>query len=134
MHSLEFTGDFVYASQIDGIRVPVTLRAGGSELEIFAYVDTGATYSLFQREYGELLGLNVEAGQRLAFSTVAGSVEAYGHMVNLECLGLSMESTVFFFANERIQKNVLGRNGWLNRIRLGLVDYDRHLFLAAYGL
>lgn len=94
----------------------------------------GATYCLFQREYGELLGLNVEAGQRLVFSTVAGSVEAYGHVVTLECLGLTMESTVFFFANERIQKSVLGRNGWLNRIRLGLVDHDRYLFLAPYDL
>jgi len=26
------------------------------------------------------------------------------------------------------------QNGWLNRIRLGLVDYDRHLFLAQYDL
>ncbi len=107
MFSLEFTGDFVYSSQIDGIRLPVTLRAGGNELEIFAYVDTGATYCLFQREYGELLGLNVEAGQRLAFSTVAGSVEAYGHMVNLECLGLSMESAVF-----SLRTSVFRRTSW----------------------
>ena len=59
-------------------------------------------------------------------------MEAFGHSISLEVLGISIEATVFFFGNERIQKNVLGRNGWLNRIRLGLVDYDQRLFLAPY--
>jgi hypothetical protein len=27
---------------------------------------------------------------------------------------------------------VLGRVGWLNRVRLGLIDYDGRLFLSAY--
>jgi len=59
-------------------------------------------------------------------------VETFGHLVALEVLGLSMESMVYFFAEERINKNLLGRTGWLDRIRLGLVDHDQTLYLAAY--
>jgi hypothetical protein len=39
---------------------------------------------------------------------------------------------VYFFADPAINKNLLGRNGFLDRIRLGLVHYDRELYLAPY--
>jgi hypothetical protein len=39
---------------------------------------------------------------------------------------------VYFFAERSIVKNLLGRGGWLDRVRLGVVDHDRTLYLAAY--
>ncbi len=39
---------------------------------------------------------------------------------------------VYFFADEHISKNLLGRTGWLDRVRLGIVDYDQQLYLAEY--
>jgi len=39
---------------------------------------------------------------------------------------------VYFVANPELDKNLLGRNGFLDRIRLGLVHYDRELYLAPY--
>jgi len=59
-------------------------------------------------------------------------VEAFGHIVQLNTLGIEFESTVYFFANAGIRKNLPGRTGWLNRLRLGLVDYDQALYLAPY--
>jgi hypothetical protein len=29
--------------------------------------------------------------------------------------------------------NVLGRIGWLDRVRLGLIDYDRAVYVSGYG-
>jgi len=82
-------------------------------------VDTGAFHRLFERRHAELLNLDVEAGDPMAFRTAAGRVEAFGHLVTIETLGLNFESAVYFFADERINKNLLGRLGWLDRIRLG---------------
>ena len=59
--------------------------------------------------------------------------EALGHVVELEVLGLKVESMVYFFGDERMNRNLLGRAGWLDRIRLGLVDYDGELYLAPYN-
>jgi hypothetical protein len=39
---------------------------------------------------------------------------------------------VYFFADQRIGKNLLGRVGWLDRVRLGVADHDHLLYLAAY--
>ena len=36
------------------------------------------------------------------------------------------------FADERTNKNLLGRLGWLDRIRLGLIDHDAVLCVASY--
>jgi hypothetical protein len=47
-------------------------------------------------------------------------------------LDIEIESMVYFFPEERINKNLLGRVGWLDRVRFGLVDYDHELYLAAY--
>jgi len=38
----------------------------------------------------------------------------------------------FFPADEEIRRNVLGRFGWLDRVVLGLVDYDGKLYLSRY--
>ena len=81
-----------------------------------------------------MLGLNIETGDRKFFSTVTGQVETFGHVVQIEALGIVVDSMVYFFANEAITKTVLGRTGWLDRIRLGIVDYDRTMYLAAYDL
>ena len=99
---------------------------------MLAYVDTGASNCLFERELGEMLRLDIEAGQPKTFSTATARVETFGHRVLVEALELKFESMVYFFADERIAKNLLGRAGWLDRVRFGLVDHDCELYLAEY--
>jgi hypothetical protein len=38
----------------------------------------------------------------------------------------------FFFADAEIEKNVLGRHGWLDRVRIGIVDHDQVLYAPGY--
>lgn len=92
------------------------------EVRLEAKLDTGADFCLFSRLYAENLGLEVEGGHRLDFSTAAGSFVAYGHEVTLVAMGFELSSICYFFQSEAINKNVLGRNGWLNKIRLGVDD------------
>lgn len=47
-------------------------------------------------------------------------------------LDIELVSTVYFFADPEIRKNVLGRAGWLDRVKLGIVDYDQQVYLAPY--
>jgi hypothetical protein len=59
--------------------------------------------------------------------TATGGVRTFGHVVSLTVLDIEFESMVYFFADERINKNLLGRIGWLDRVRFGLVDHDQEL-------
>jgi hypothetical protein len=132
MAQLEFRYLHRYGSSVEGITVPAVLRSGVEVVDLLARIDTGASNCLFQRELGEMLKLEIETGEPKTFSTATGSVAAFGHFVSLSVLDIEFESMVYFFADERINKNLLGRAGWLDRVRFGLIDHDQELYLAPY--
>jgi len=113
--------------------VPVVLRVGSRNADITARIDTGATHCLFGRDAAGDLGIVVEDGYRQIFSTANSQFIAFGHDVVISVLGIELESMVYFFADPEIRKNVLGRRGWLDRVRLGLIDYDQTLYLSSYN-
>jgi len=57
---------------------------------------------------------------------VTRSFAAYEHEVTLQTLGLEFTSFVFFAKDPSFARNVVGRSGWLDRIRLAIVGYDRY--------
>ncbi len=115
-----------------GIALPVSLRSGAQALVTEAHLDTGAANCFFRRSLGEKLGLDIESGHRQGFTSPGGVIEGYGHSVTLEALGLEFD-TIIYFAKERgFNRNLLGRHGWLQRVSLGLVDYEGMLYLSHY--
>ena len=121
-----------YDTRKAGITVDVLLRLGEKEIEVATKLDTGASFCIFQRIYGELLGLDIEQGQKETIGTPVGSFIAYGHEIGIAVLGIETSSMVYFAADENFSRNVLGRQGWLDRVRLGLIDYEGKLFLNDY--
>ncbi|MBV9744803.1 MAG: hypothetical protein JO099_13660 [Acidobacteriia bacterium] len=116
----------------DGINVPITLAVGMQSVEFLAKLDTGASYCIFERKYGEMLTLDVDSGRLQRFQTVAGWFIAYEHEVTIQTLGLEFSAAVFFAQNSSFNRNFLGRSGWLDRLRIGIIDYDRLLFVGPY--
>jgi hypothetical protein len=55
---------------------------------------------------------------------------AYGHEVELETLGLRFQSLIYFPESYTVRRNILGRQGWLQLVKLGLIDYDCELYLS----
>ncbi len=130
--SMEFSFSHHYRSSAEGIEVPVTLGSGGQSVDLMAKVDTGAAHCIFERRYAEMLGINPESGRLQRFRTATGSFAAYEHEVTLQMLGISFSSTVYFAQDPLFTRNFLGRAGWLDRLRLAIIDYDRNLYLSAY--
>ncbi|HSE34230.1 MAG TPA: aspartyl protease family protein [Pyrinomonadaceae bacterium] len=130
-HQLTF--DSVYNYGTDAILVPVELQLADKIVRTDAYVDTGATFCVFKRELAAALDIDVESGNPLRLSTVTGSFEAYGHLLTMKTLDYSSDVTVYFAAHESFTRNVLGRRGWLDQVRLGLVEYESKLYLSHYS-
>jgi predicted aspartyl protease len=129
---LAFSQAHGYAGPDDSITLPVLLRAGNSEVELVASLDTGASYCLFERSVAEALGLDVQLGVPRVFTTANSRFHAFGHEVAINVLGIEVHSMAFFFADAEIEKNVLGRHGWLDRVKIGIVDHDQVLYAAGY--
>ncbi len=131
-HSLRFSRLHDYGRAGSGITVPAVLTWLETSVRLLAKVDTGADLCIFQRAHGEALGLDIETGTRLRVGTVTGSFIAYGHRLFLSVLEYRFDSVVYFAAEESFTRNVLGRKGWLQNLRLGLVDHDGRLYVSSY--
>ena len=127
--TLSFSTLTEYDSGQPGISVPIILHVAGRDAPCLAKIDTGSSDCIFRRFQGELLDLDIERGDPRNFSTATGSFKAYGHAVTLIVAGMEFDSVVYFAAREEYNRNVLGRHGWLNSVRMGLVDYEGKLYL-----
>jgi predicted aspartyl protease len=132
MHQLWFSHAHSYSEKDASITLPVALRSGQRAVDLIASLDTGASSCFFESGYAAELGLDLESGIISSFQTANSSFNAYGHEVQIEVLGIVVHSLVYFFADQAIRKNVLGRRGWLDRLRVALVDYDRTLYVGEY--
>ena len=133
MHTLNFQTLHLYDVTSSGITIPVELSLGRERVTIAnAKLDTGASFCIFQREYGDILGLDVEQGLEQRIATPTGAFMAYGHEVSLNTLGHEFLVTAYFAPFHGFVRNVLGRHGWLDKVRLGIVDYDGKLYISAY--
>ena len=134
MYQLSFDHRYSYNPVASGIEVPVSLSVAGQTVEIVTKIDTGATSCIFAREAGDALGLHIESGQVEQFSTPNGGwFTAYGHSIQMRCLGMQMDSLVYFAADPAFRRSVLGRKGWMEHVRVAFIDYERLMFFAHYN-
>jgi hypothetical protein len=131
-YQLNFEKLVLFDNNQDGICLDVEIKYADSNTKITAKIDTGATYSIFERSFGEKLGLEIESGMRQRFGTVTGSFYAYGFRVTLTVAEIELDSMVFFAENESFNKNVLGRITLLDNLVLGLIDQEGKIYLSKY--
>jgi hypothetical protein len=132
--NLTFRSEYRYdATNPKGIEIPIELCHGGESVRLMAKVDTGAASCIFHRAYAEELGIEVEKGQREIFSTATSNFEAYGHKLELACFESKIELIVFFAVSLAFDRNVLGRDGWLQGHRIGIVDYSSTIFISHHS-
>lgn len=134
IHHLDFEKLVEYDVGKSGISLDVNLKLVGTTVAVETKIDTGSTNCVFTRNIGEKLGLEIESGELVRFSAATSGFTTYRHDVVIEVLGYEFDARVCFAENENFTRNVLGRFGFLDRVVLGLVDYEGKLFLNRYGL
>jgi hypothetical protein len=82
----------------------VVLKSGSEVTDLLACIDTGASNCLFERNHGELLNLEIETGDHRIFRAATGGIDAFGHVVELEMLGLKFEIGGLFFRRRKDQQ------------------------------
>jgi predicted aspartyl protease len=133
METVSFDEIYFYDTLKVGITVSVILFSDEHSADFEAKIDTGASFCVFERKQADRLNLNVESGELLRISTAMSSFEAYGHELSLMVMGIETFSKVYFAKEESFTRNVLGRQGWLDRVKLGLIDYEGKLLLSEYA-
>lgn len=132
METLSFDEVYFYDTLKTGITVSTILKYGDELVDFEAKIDTGASFCIFERKHSERLGLEIKNGNETRISTATASFSTFTHDLSLTVLGIETFSTVYFAKEESFTRNVLGRQGWLNRVKFGLIDYEGKLFLSEY--
>jgi len=86
---------------------------------------------VFQRLYADLLGLDAGRGVLQRIRTATGSFAAHGHEITLTVGQFEWQAIVYFADDENFPVNVVGRRSFLDRLRVGLVDYEQLLYLKS---
>lgn len=131
-HNLTFEKLINYDSGKSGITINVELRLDDNAEIIEAKIDTGSTYCIFNKSYGEKLGVEIEKGLNETISTANSRFRAFGHQMTLVIDDYEFDATVFFSEDENFNRNVLGRHGFLDRVIIGINDYDGKIYLSRY--
>lgn len=130
--TLTFARTMIYDAGQPGITVPVELKLSGKSVAVETKIDTGATNCIFARRLGEEIGVVIEDGLPRRFRTATGSFLTYEHAITLSVFGYDFDVLVCFAEDAAFQNNVLGRHGFLMRVRLGLIDYEGKLLISPY--
>jgi hypothetical protein len=130
---LDFALRHKYRSLDTGITIDANMIHGERQFKTSAKIDTGAKSCVFQREIGEYLGIDIESGLSRRMATLTGSFMTFGHEVILQTLGLTLHSFVYFYEDREMERNILGRQGWLQLVRLGIIDHDEELYISHYN-
>lgn len=129
---LSFTEELKYDDNPAGITIFVLLGYAEKNLRIEAKVDPGAEVCLFTQDVARRLGIPIETGIPITLNTLAGPLEAFGHEVILQTCEMVFQSTVYFAKYPNLPRNILGRQGWLRKLKLAVIDYDNRLYLSDY--
>ena len=100
--------------------VPIRFRfKNGSWVEFKAYVDSGAGYSIFHAEITEILGLELEEGDKAYVTVGDGSlIPVYSHQIMIQLADEEFEAMVGFSRRLGIGFNIIGRKDIFERFRI----------------
>ena len=108
--------------------IPISLTENGKLIQMRAYVDTGASYSLFHAKVAEILGLDVEKG--ILYELVVGDgdiLKVYLHSVTISLAGKEFKVTIGFSKNIGVGFNILGRKDIFDKFIICFNEKDKEI-------
>lgn len=93
-----------------------------------AYVDSGASFSIFGSDRADLLGVDYKRGTTVHLVVGDGdSLEVFLHKVSVEFAGTEFVAEIGFSQQLGIGFNLLGRKSFFDRFRICFDDRHRRL-------
>lgn len=114
----------------DNSKLFIEVKIGALAVPVFAMVDTGAPYCVFDTELLDALGYSFDRENMIPLSTRQGLIWGTVHRITLTLVanqGQSLEVDSTFFVPELWKGNYIGFMGCLQRLRFA-VDPGNNLF------
>ena len=95
-------------------------------LDLEAYIDSGASFSIFNTDRADILGLNYKKGRRLNLTVGDGGlIEVYLHNLQVEIAKTQFLATVGFSKQLGVDFNLLGRKSFFEKFQICFNDKQK---------
>jgi len=121
---------FQYIKERDRFVPIIPLKLFGKQewVTFDAYVDSGATYSIFKQEIAEILGIEVANGEKLFVAVADGSlITAYLHHVKMNLANKIFDCIIGFSKQLGIGFNIIGRKGVFENFIITFNERERYI-------
>ena len=128
------TTEFIYGER-NGRYYPVIsthLRNKNNELDLEVLVDSGASFSTFREEVAELLGINIEEGEKRQSIGISGKIEVYLHQIDMKVFDSWFTCTVAFSRELTSSFNLLGREGFFDRHLISFNQKEKKTIITEF--
>ncbi len=130
MHSVEFS--YARHKLRDIPLIPIGLRTGGKWRELWAYVDSGSFYTIFDDKVAEILDLELTDGERVLAVVGDGSfIPIYLHKVGMRIGDDEFSLRIGFSSKLGVGFNLLGMDIF-DRYRVIFNNRGRKVILEGY--
>lgn len=128
MHSLKF--DYTRIGDHYFPLIDVELISPKNSVITKAYVDSGATYSIYKREIADILDIDFKKGQKMYPFGIGGHICAYLHLIKIRVETTEFECDVLFSEELLIKFNIVGRKGFFDRFKVCFDDKQKMIELV----
>lgn len=130
MHIIKFDYSFHKGEKVPII--PILLKGGQNWNKIWAFVDSGATFSIFGYKVAEWLELNIYEGRKIMVVVGDGGfIPVYLHRVGMKIEEFELQALVGFSDKLGVGFNLLGRKDVFETFKVCFDDLNNVVTLEA---
>lgn len=112
--------------------IPLQLFGKNGWLALEAYIDSGATYSIFNADRADILGIDYQKKGKKIYLTVGdgGLIEIYLCPIRVKVENDQWNMPIGFSKQLGVGFNLMGRRGFFDRFRVCFNDKDKFVDLT----
>jgi len=123
LHTIEF--EYSLYKGLPVPLIPVEIKGKDGWHEIWVFVDSGATYSVFESKVADMLGIDFHSGKRLMIIVGDGSyIPVYFHKIGLKIGEIEIVADIGFSDKLGVGFNLLGRKDIFERFKVCFSDKE----------
>ena len=109
--------------------VNIMLKSKKDQVELKAFIDTGASYCLVHADVTEILGIDLEAGEKTEMVLGDGNILAvYLHELDVSISGVEFKTRIGFSKSLGIGFDIIGRKGIFDKFRVCFNERDKEIY------
>lgn len=117
---------FQVAANVFAPIIPLKIQGQAGWLELEAYIDSGATLSIFNIDRAQILGFDYKKGKQIHLTVGDGGLlEVFVHKLKVQLAGEKFLAAIGFSKQLGVGFNLLGRRSFFDRFEICFNDRKR---------